>query len=505
MASAAAPAPAVHPKPRLRIFVSYSHADDAWREAVVIWLAQLKNEGLIDLWHDRRITGGQEWAGQIDDNLDNAEIILLLVTPNFLASAYCNDIEMTRALERHAKGEARVIPIILTPADWKTSRFAKLQVFPKDGKPVVDWPTKDHGLANAIEGLRNVINELRRPQPAPLPIPIPPPVRRFARHWYWLLAALLTGILTYAWWRLQSNHIQAGEALLDIGRYQPASAPFNNALRWNPWNGRAQTGLAVIKLDQLKRSDPVFYQQELKQLRANNPTNPYFALFEGDRLLANGDPTRAMELYDQAALLRPQYAEAHFQKGILNDKLGRRRQALLDFQKAKDLSPATPRYLNNLADQHFKRGEYPDALRLYGQLDRFPLGAIESARILRLQGDLNRAADAGQTAIAWLANKQIAGLEENRWPWYFDAETEERITAPEDKLCLAQMELALTRFLLHDEPTARQLLNDAHGQCRSHLTALNAILASHLDRLKTERDDLAPAAARFSQILQLPK
>lgn len=500
MASAApAPAPVAAAKPRLRVFISYSHADDAWREAVVIWLAQLKNEGLIDVWHDRRITGGQEWAGQIDDNLNQAEIILLLVTPNFLASAYCNDIEMTRALERHDHKQARVIPIILTPADWKTSRFAKLQVFPKDGKPVIDWQTKDHGLANAIEGLRGVIEDLCPPTPTP-PVPIPPPVRRLARYWYWVLAAIITGILAWAWWRVQSNHVQAGEELLDKGRYQPASVPFNSALRWNPWNSRAQTGLAIISLDQLKRSDAVLFQEQLKQLRTANPTNPHLALREGDRLL-NSDPTRAMELYEQAAFLRPRYAEAHFQKGILNDKLGRRRQALLNFQKAVELSPATPRYLNNLADQHFKRGEYDDALRLYGQLDRFPLGAIESARILRLQGELNRAAEFGQTALAWLSNKEIAGLEENRWPWYFD---EERVAAPEDKRCLAEMELALSRYLLRDESTARQLLAGARSQCPSRLTTLNAIVSSHLDRLKAERDDLGPAAARFAQILPTP-
>ena len=87
------------------------------------------------------------------------------MSPDFLASDYCNDVEMTRAMERNQKGEARVVPVILKPCDWETSRFARFQALPKGGKPVVDWQTYDHGFDNAVQGLRRLILDLCGPAP----------------------------------------------------------------------------------------------------------------------------------------------------------------------------------------------------------------------------------------------------------------------------------------------------------------------------------------------------
>src|ERR1039457_3114864 len=125
----------------LQVFISYAHEDDELREEFVKHLRQLKRDGLIQDWHDREITAGSEWAGQIDEHLNAADIVVLLVSPDFVASEYCYDIEMKRALERHAAGEARVVPVILRSCDWQTSQFAKLTALPEDGKPVVKWET----------------------------------------------------------------------------------------------------------------------------------------------------------------------------------------------------------------------------------------------------------------------------------------------------------------------------------------------------------------------------
>src|SRR6266849_10426858 len=108
------------PKPTkaLEVFFSYAHKDQRLRDQLETHLSLLKREGLISSWHDRKIGAGQEWAGQIDNHLNTAHIILLLVSPDFMASDYCYDIEMTQALARHEAGEARIIPIILRPVDW---------------------------------------------------------------------------------------------------------------------------------------------------------------------------------------------------------------------------------------------------------------------------------------------------------------------------------------------------------------------------------------------------
>src|ERR1041385_2818241 len=101
----------------LRVFLSYSHRDEELFQRFLIHLSQLEREGLIEPWHDRRITPGAEWAGAIDDSLNGADIVILLVSADFLASDYCNDVEMTRAIERSKTENARVVPVILEPCD----------------------------------------------------------------------------------------------------------------------------------------------------------------------------------------------------------------------------------------------------------------------------------------------------------------------------------------------------------------------------------------------------
>ncbi len=127
----------------VRLFYSYSHKDETLRNELETHLKLLQRQGLIDTWHDRKIEAGEEWKRKIDENLERADIILLLVSADFIASDYCYEIEMKRALERHEKGEARVIPVILRDCKWNSTPFAKLQALPKDGKAVKKWPDKD--------------------------------------------------------------------------------------------------------------------------------------------------------------------------------------------------------------------------------------------------------------------------------------------------------------------------------------------------------------------------
>ena len=93
--------------PPLRVFLSYSHRDEELCERFLIHLSQLKREGLIAPWSDRLIAAGTDWTGAIDENLNSAHVIILLVSPDFLASDYCNDVEMDRAMEREQRAEQR--------------------------------------------------------------------------------------------------------------------------------------------------------------------------------------------------------------------------------------------------------------------------------------------------------------------------------------------------------------------------------------------------------------
>jgi len=136
------------------LFFSYSHEDEALRDRLEVHLAALKREGAISTWHDRRITAGDVLGQRIDENLESADIILLLVSPDFLASDYCHDVEMQRALARHEEGTARVIPVILRPCDWKHSPFAHLLAAPTDGKPITKWANEDEAFLDVVEQIR---------------------------------------------------------------------------------------------------------------------------------------------------------------------------------------------------------------------------------------------------------------------------------------------------------------------------------------------------------------
>ena len=138
----------------IEVFFSYSHKDEKMRDQLADHLSALQRQGVIKKWHDRQIAAGSEWAGQIDDHLKSAHIILLLVSPSFLASDYCNDVEVKHAMERHEAGDAIVIPIILRPSDWTGMPFSKLQALPKDAKPIVKWPIRDEAFLNVVEGIK---------------------------------------------------------------------------------------------------------------------------------------------------------------------------------------------------------------------------------------------------------------------------------------------------------------------------------------------------------------
>jgi O-acetyl-ADP-ribose deacetylase (regulator of RNase III) len=144
----------------IEVFISYAHEDETLRQRLGKALSSLRREGLITDWHDREITAGSEWSTEIDQHLDSARVILVLLSFDFFASDYCYGFEMTRALERHRAGDARVIPVVLRAVDWTHSPLGKLQALPKDGKPVTSWPDQDSAFLDVTEGIRAALRQL---------------------------------------------------------------------------------------------------------------------------------------------------------------------------------------------------------------------------------------------------------------------------------------------------------------------------------------------------------
>lgn len=141
------------------LFYAYAHEDEALCKHLELHLSSLHREGLLASWHDRDILPGADWAGDIDEHLNSAHIILLLVSASFLASDYCYDLEMQHALQRHRRGEAHVIPIILRPCDWSGAPFAKLRVLPLNAKPITSWDDQDEAFTQIAQQLRLLLGK----------------------------------------------------------------------------------------------------------------------------------------------------------------------------------------------------------------------------------------------------------------------------------------------------------------------------------------------------------
>ena len=143
------------------VFFSYCHTDDRYRQEIDKHLALLKREGLISSCFDHQIKAGRDLDEGISEQLGRARIILLLLSSDFIASNYCYSIELGRAIERHANGAARVIPIIIRPCDWHSAPFGKLKALPKDGKAVSAWRPRDKAYLDIAKGIREVVDEIR--------------------------------------------------------------------------------------------------------------------------------------------------------------------------------------------------------------------------------------------------------------------------------------------------------------------------------------------------------
>jgi TIR domain/Ppx/GppA phosphatase family len=151
-----------HAPSAIEVFCSYSHKDETLREELDVHLNILQAAGVITSWQDHAIPAGKEWASEIDTHLNSAQIILLLISPDFLASKYAREVEVKRALERAKAGEATVISVLLRDVDWHGSPLSKLQALPKGAKPITSWPDRDQALNSVAVGIRKVAEEIRR-------------------------------------------------------------------------------------------------------------------------------------------------------------------------------------------------------------------------------------------------------------------------------------------------------------------------------------------------------
>src|SRR5262245_39224782 len=136
-----------------KAFISYSHLDEHALTRLTKHLAMLRREGSLSEWFDQKILPGGDIDAEISRHLDECQLFLPRVSPDFLASHYCFEKELARALSRHDEGSMRVVPVIIQDCDWKSSPLAKLKALPKDGKPVADWTNENNAWVDVVTQL----------------------------------------------------------------------------------------------------------------------------------------------------------------------------------------------------------------------------------------------------------------------------------------------------------------------------------------------------------------
>jgi hypothetical protein len=142
-----------------KVFIAYPRVDKRYRNALVKHLSPLKRQGIVDVWYDGEIVAGQEWEAEIIEHLEAANIILMLISADFIASDYCYEKELKRAKERHQRGEATVIPIMVNWVHHTGEWFATLQMLPENSRPVTDWSPQDKAWTDVAEGIRRAIEK----------------------------------------------------------------------------------------------------------------------------------------------------------------------------------------------------------------------------------------------------------------------------------------------------------------------------------------------------------
>lgn len=145
----------------VRIFISYAHEDKDYCTRLAKHFRPMERQGKVKVWTDGEIEQGDLWDDEIKKALTGAEIVLFLISSDFVFSDYIDSVEMNSARERYAKGEVIIIPVIIRHCDFSSLELSRFQAAPSGGKPISSWNDHDEAYVDVINGMKRVIERLR--------------------------------------------------------------------------------------------------------------------------------------------------------------------------------------------------------------------------------------------------------------------------------------------------------------------------------------------------------
>jgi tetratricopeptide (TPR) repeat protein len=316
------------------LFYAYAHEDEALRDELEAHLSLMKRNGLISEWHDRQIGAGSEWAGQIDEHLRTADVILLLVSSSFISSNYCYDVEVREAMRRHESRDAIVVPVILRSVDWHSAPFGKLQALPKDAVAITSWSNRDEAFTNVTEGIRRLIEELQSSDDD-LDARFDDCIREGQTHvanreFERALASFDGGV------RLKPNdplaYFLRGYCHYKLGAYAEAIRDFIIGRR-----GERESQVMLLRAAAFYQLDELeLAKHECERAIELDPSNAEAYILRADINIASGRPRAAHADLTQALNLAPRNALAYRKRGNLRLEMGERARAREDFRAAEE-------------------------------------------------------------------------------------------------------------------------------------------------------------------------
>ena len=341
----------------IKIFYSYSRKDMDMRNRLENHLAALRKANRISTWHDLQLEAGTEWEPAILNKLDTADIILLLISSDFIDSEYCYGTELKRAITRHQEGTARVIPIILRPCDWNHSDvpFSKLNVLPTHAKAITSWADPEEAFTIVAQRIRETVDQLRAKKLAERRAEDQQRQQRLAQKEAEQQAE------RERIQREQQRQVEEQERQrqAELLRQRQAEAAERQQQKAVP---RIQLDRSLTRRQILRWAVPAGVVISGVTVASQFLAQQLFVK-SGTQKNQQGHYAAAIQDFDQAIRFNAQDATVYFNRGFANHRLGLLNAAVDDYTKALTLDNRFAEAFSNRSHARFDQGRQDDALK----------------------------------------------------------------------------------------------------------------------------------------------
>ena len=356
----------------LKVFITYSHRDKEAKDTLISYLDVMKQEGLINIWHDNEILPSDRWRDVLFSNLEDSDILLYLTSHNSLASESCNE-ELSQGLNEERNRKIKPLPIILEACDWQNHPLSEFQVLPTHGQPINEWQPVNTGWNDVVQGIRRIIKAIQSSTPPPSSgsenghssDPSGESKSTLQRgNFQWMIKQATPAIASYTdAINRNPNYTEAykqrGILYFTQERYELALADFSMIIELDPEN------IEAYELYCLVNEHTGAYTQALlgyNRAISMDPENTRLFFNRGRIHTLTNDREQALLDYNKTIELDPEYAKAYFMLGAHYRESSEYDLAFENLNKTIKLDPKDPHAYYERALIHRQKGEYDLAL-----------------------------------------------------------------------------------------------------------------------------------------------